>query len=125
MKMQKLSNFSFITTEKNGDVVFSMVSNEGIESVEIGEATLEIDRNSGTAYLSRIDVYSDRRCGFGYALLSHILQDSVQRGVKHLTAYVNHGNEASLRLFKKAGFSELHRDAWDAQYGTYFGKYFS
>ena len=91
-------------------------------SLEIGHVLLEWNREKGSVYLSRIEIDVKKNRGYGTLLLKKILRDLAQEGFKEVQAYINHTNQASKALFRKAGFSEWPSAAWDAQYGIYVRK---
>ncbi len=48
----------------------------------------------------------DRRHGFGRALLEHVIEDAVARGVTRATLEVRRSNTAALELYDKLGFRQ-------------------
>jgi len=42
--------------------------------------------------------------GFGYAMLSHLMENGRKRGIRRFTLEVRKGNAAAIRLYEKLGF---------------------
>lgn len=76
--------------------------------------TLDLFDNDGTTATVGILIYeeSDRRCGYALEALS-ILEQMLQNGrMMMLRAEVSVYNDASLALFRKAGYAEVDNDGY-------------
>ncbi|MFP4320916.1 MAG: GNAT family N-acetyltransferase [Anaerolineales bacterium] len=90
------------------DLEASALAVDGSEAVGLGMLAME-GVNGWIGGLGVIPAY--RRHGIGHRLMDHLLDEAIQRGVKHLTLEVIEQNTAARKLYDDLGFEaqrQLH-----------------